>query len=213
MIDRETLDKLFGFHGHKCWASALGFRAGQIALENLGVKRANVKELFVILETGYNHGAGCFGDGVQFATGCTAGKGNLIKKPRGKLAFTLIDPKQGKQIRLCFNPKIREKIANSTFMKKRAAGVPPTEISEEEVMEVINLLLESPMEEVLLVGKVEDSYFETPTEVMGTGVCDICGEMVARPYLRLIGKAQACEVVELKKVCIDCSGYEEGFEK
>jgi len=213
MIDRETLDKLFEFHGHKCWASALGFRAGQIALENLGVKRANVKELFVILETGYNHGAGCFGDGVQFATGCTAGKGNLIKKPRGKLAFTLIDPKQGKQIRLCFNPKIREKIANSTFMKKRAAGVPPTEISEEEVMEVINLLLESPMEEVLLVGKVEDSYFETPTEVMGMGVCDICGEMVARPYLRLIGKAQACEVVELKKVCIDCSGYEEGFEK
>ncbi|GAQ95121.1 formylmethanofuran dehydrogenase subunit E [Thermodesulfovibrio aggregans] len=57
-----------------------------------------MKELLTVLETGYNHGAGCFGDGVQFATDCTAGKGNLIKKPRGKLAFTLIDPKQGKQI-------------------------------------------------------------------------------------------------------------------
>ncbi|PMP96372.1 MAG: formylmethanofuran dehydrogenase [Thermodesulfobacterium geofontis] len=212
-MDRELLNKMFEFHGHKCWASALGLRAGLLALEKLGVKRANVKELFVILETGYNHGAACFGDGVQFATGCTAGKGNLIKKPRGKLAFTLIDPKQGKQIRICFNPKIREKIANSSFMKKRSAGVPPTEIPPEEVMEVVNLVLDSPVEDVLLIGNVEDSHFDPPAEVMGMAICDICGEMVARPYLRLIGSGQACEVGEFKKVCIDCSGYKEGFEK
>jgi len=209
-VEKEVLEDLFKFHGHKCWASALGLRAGLIALEKLGVERAKVKELFVILETGYYHAAGCFGDGVQFATGATAGKGNLIKKPRGKLAFTLIDPKQGKQIRLCFNPKIREKIANSSFMKKRLAGVPPTEIPEEEVMEVINLVLDSPEEDVLLIGKVEDSTFKPSREVMKMGICEICGEMVAISYLRLIPNAQAGE---FKKVCIDCSGYPEGFEK
>jgi len=207
-MERELLNKMFEFHGHKCWASALGFRTGLLAMEKLGVKRANVKELFVILETGYHHAAGCFGDGVQFATGCTAGKGNLIRKPRGKLAFTLIDPKHWKQIRLCFNPKIREKIANSSFMKKRSAGVPPTEISEEEVMEVINLVLDSPVEDVLLVGKVGESHFEPPHEVMGLEVCEICGEPVAKAYVRIIGSGQ-----NIKKVCIDCSGYEEGFEK
>jgi len=207
-MEKELLNKMFEFHGHKCWASALGFRAGLLAIEKLGVKRANVKELFVILETGYHHAAGCFGDGVQFATGCTAGKGNLIRKPRGKLAFTLIDPKHWKQIRLCFNPKIREKIANSSFMKKRSAGVPPTEISEEEVMEVINLVLDSPVEDVLLVGKVGESHFEPPHEVMGLEVCEICGEPVAKAYVRIIGSGQ-----NIKKVCIDCSGYEEGFEK
>ncbi len=48
---------------------------------------------------------------------------------------------------------------------------------------------------------------------MGMAICDICGEIVAKPYLRLIGSGQACEVKELKKVCIDCSGYKDGFEK
>jgi formylmethanofuran dehydrogenase subunit E len=204
----ELLNKMFEFHGHKCWASALGLRAGLFALEKLGVERAKAKELYIILETGYHHGAGCFGDGVQFATGCTLGKGNLIRRPRGKLAFTLIDPKQGKEIRLCFNPKIGEKIGASNFMKKRAAGVPPHEIPEEAVLEVINLVLDSPIEEVLLIGEVKESHFESPVEVMGLEVCEICKEPVAKAYVRIIGGGQS-----IKKVCIDCSGYEEGFEK
>jgi len=121
---------MFEFHGHKCWASALGFRAGLIALKKLGVERAKAKELYTIIETGSFHGGSCFGDGVQFATGCTAGKGNFIKKPRGKLAFTLIDIKDWKEIRISINPKIKEKIAQYAFMKKRAAGIPPYEIPE-----------------------------------------------------------------------------------
>jgi formylmethanofuran dehydrogenase subunit E len=207
-MERELLNKMFEFHGHKCWASALGLRAGLLALEKLGVERAKAKELYVILETGYHHAAGCFGDGVQFATGCTLGKGILIRKPRGKLAFTLIDPKQKKQIRLCFNPKIREKILASSFMKKRKAGVPPHEIPEEEAMEVVNLVLDSPIEDVLLIGEVEESHFEPPVEVMGLEVCEMCGEPVAKAYVRIIGGGQ-----DIKKVCVDCSGYPEGFEK
>lgn len=33
----------------------------------------------------------CFGDGVQYATGCTLGKGNMDKTPYGKLAVTVIE--------------------------------------------------------------------------------------------------------------------------
>lgn len=32
-----------------------------------------------------------FGDGVQYTTGCTLGKGNMRKNPLGKLAVTVID--------------------------------------------------------------------------------------------------------------------------
>ncbi len=78
-MDKKLLNKMFDFHGHKYWASALGLRAGLFALEKLGVKRSNVKELFVVLETGYNHGAGCFDDGVRFATGCTEGQDCKLK--------------------------------------------------------------------------------------------------------------------------------------
>lgn len=47
----------------------------------------------------------------------------------------------------------KDKIANSSFMKKRAIGVPPTEISAGEVMEVVELVLNFPIEEVLLIGR------------------------------------------------------------
>jgi formylmethanofuran dehydrogenase subunit E len=67
VMERELLEKMFEFHGHKCWASALGLRAGLIALRELGSPRSGAKTFYTILETGYNHGAGCFGDGVQYA--------------------------------------------------------------------------------------------------------------------------------------------------
>jgi formylmethanofuran dehydrogenase subunit E len=205
-IDMEALNKMFEFHGHKCWASTLGFRAGLIALEKLGAERIKSRGLYAIIETGYSHGAVCFLDGLQYATGCTVGKAALIWKPRGKLAFTLIDAKKGKQIRIAykFNPEIREKIAQTSFMKKRAQGIPPHEIPEEEAWEAVKIVLEAPEEEIFVIGEVEDSDFEPPEEILGAQPCEICGEWVSPPYLRILGN---------KKVCIDCAGYEEGFEK
>ncbi len=200
----EELKKLFEFHGHICWASALGYRAGKLALEKLGVKRTGARDLFCIIEVGHAHGAVCFADGVQVATGCTVGKGNLIKKPRGKLAFTLIDVKNWKQIRISYTGALKDKIAQTAFMKKRAAGIPPTEIPEEEAMEVVKIVMEAPEEEIFIISKVEETQFEPPEEILGSAVCEICGEWVSIPYLRVLGD---------KKVCIDCAGFDEGYEK
>jgi len=206
MIDKNELEKMFEFHGHKCWASTLGFRAGLIALNRLGAKRIRSRGLYAIVETGYAHGAVCFLDGLQYVTGCTVGKAALLWKPRGKLAFTLIDAKQGKQIRIAykFNPEIREKIAKTQFMKKRAQGIPPHEIPDEEAWEAVNIVLEASEEELFVIGEVEPTDFIPPEEILGAQACEICGEWVSLPYLRVLGP---------KKVCIDCSGYEEGFEK
>lgn len=210
MISKEFLEKMFEFHGHRCWGSSVGLRAGVIALERLNSRRSGAKEIVAILETGYNHAAGCFGDGVQFATGATTGKGNLIRRPRGKLAFTVIDTVQKRQIRIALNPKILQKISATNFMKKRAAGVPPTEIPEKDIDEVVDLVLNSPEEETLIIGKVEESNFPGVKEVMGFGICEICGENVARAYLRLIPGGQPGE---FKKACINCAGYEETFDR
>ena len=82
---RQTLLKALEFHGHRCWASVAGVRAGLAALRELGVKRSGGRELHGFVEIGDDHGGMCFGDGVQYATGCTLGKGNLEKTPYGKL--------------------------------------------------------------------------------------------------------------------------------
>ncbi len=203
-IEKETLEKLFDFHGHKCWASVLGLRAGLIALRELNTQRTGTRSLYCLIEVGHAHGAVCFADGVQVATGCSTGKGNLIRVPKGKLAFTLIDIKNWKQVRIAYNGKLKDKLANTAFMKKRAGGIPPTEIPDEEAMEVVNIVLSAPEEEIFFISYVTDTNFEPPEEVLGSIICEICGEWVSIPYIRILGD---------KKVCIDCAGYTEGFEK
>jgi formylmethanofuran dehydrogenase subunit E len=199
MEDKQVLNDMLTFHGHKCWASTAGLRAGLAALRVLGAKRSGAKSLHAILETGYYHAAGCFGDGVQYATGCTFGKGNIEKSLKGKLAVTVVDKANEKAVRVSFKPTLRERIRNSAFMKKRAQGVPPDQIPEEEQMELVNLIWDAPEEEILTIGPVQEYKREYPEELMRMVICDGCNEMVAESYMR---------VVSGKPFCIDCAGYD-----
>ncbi|MBF0227273.1 MAG: formylmethanofuran dehydrogenase subunit E family protein [Desulfobacterales bacterium] len=83
MENQDILNDTFKFHGHICWASAMGAmgaRAGLVTLRELGAQRAGSSgELHCIVEIGENHAAQCFADGVQYSTGCTLGKGNISK--------------------------------------------------------------------------------------------------------------------------------------
>ena len=90
-------------------------------------------------------------------------------------------------------------ISESSFMKKRSAGVTPTQIPEEEAWEMVDMLWNAPEPEVLTVGRVEPYAYEAFGEVMGLLPCADCGEMVSKPYLRVVGD---------KHMCIPCSGYE-----
>ena len=196
--EQEILMEALKFHGHKCWASTAGVRAGLSAMKALGAERSGAKSLHAVLENGYHHGAMCFGDGVQYTTGCTFGKGNMEKVPKGKLAVTLIDKANARAVRVAYKPTLQKQIKASAFMKKRAAGVPPTEIPEDEQWELVNLIWNAPEDDVLTVGPVVDRAWIEPDEIVRFAVCDGCGELVAEPYLR---------VVEGKPLCIDCSGY------
>lgn len=197
--DRQVLTEAIKFHGHKCWASAAGVRAGLAALRELGVKRTGSSgELHCIVEIGDNHGAQCFADGVQYATGCTLGKANIEKAGWGKLAFTLIDKKKEKAVRVSYKPSRQKLIAESTFMKKRAMGVAPTQIPEEEASQIVNIIWDAPEDEILAIGEIKDHPWEEYGEIMGLKPCDNCGEMVSVAYLRVVGD---------KHMCIPCSGY------
>lgn len=109
-----------------------GVRAGLAALRTLGVKRSGGTQLYAILETGEEHAGMCFGDGVQYTTGCTFGKGNIRKNPLGKLAFTLIEKDSNRAVRVSYKPTLSKQIAASAFMQKRAAGFQADEIPEAE---------------------------------------------------------------------------------
>ena len=144
-MDKAILEKAFEFHGHICWASAAGVRAGLAALRQLDTKRAGAAgDLHCILEVGENHGAQCFADGVSYVTGCTIGKGNIEKAGWGKLAFTLIDKKKETAVRVSYKPGRHKMIGESAFMRKRGMGISPTEIPEEEAWEMVDIVWNAP---------------------------------------------------------------------
>lgn len=200
MSNKEILIEAFRFHGHKCWASAAGVRIGLAALRVLGVMRTgNSAELHCILETGDNHGAQCFADGVQYATGCTLGKFNIEKAGWGKLAITLVDKKKQRSVRVAYKGTYQKKIAGSAFMRKRGQGIPPTDIPDEEAWDMVNIIWKAPEKDVLTIGEVKPHAFEDYGEIMGLRSCAECGELTSIAYLRVVGD---------RHVCIPCSGYE-----
>ena len=196
--DRDILADALAFHGHKCWASTAGVRLGLAAMRELDVERAGAKELHAIIETGEYHGGMCFGDGIQFTTGCTFGKSNIEKSREGKFAVTLIDKTAGRAVRVAYKPTLQPQIKATAFMQKRAAGVPPTEIPDAEQMEVVRLVWDAPAEAIMTVEPIEARSWSEPEEVVRFFVCPSCGELVAEPYAR---------VAEGKVLCMACSGY------
>ncbi len=200
MQNLEVYEDVFKFHGHICWASAAGARAGLAAMRELSVKRTGTSgDLHCIVEIGENHGAQCFTDGVQSVTGCTLGKDNIEKAGWGKLALTLIDKKNEKSVRVSYKPTHQKTIAGSEFMKKRGMGVPPDQVPEEDAWEMVRIIIDAPEEEVLKVEEVKPHPFQDLGEVMGLRPCAECGELVSLPYLRVVGDHH---------VCIPCSGYD-----
>jgi formylmethanofuran dehydrogenase subunit E len=199
MDDKDILIDALKFHGHKCWASVAGVRVGLATLRALDAKRSGGTQLYGIVEIGEDHGGMCFGDGVQYATGCTFGKGNIRKEPYGKLAFTLIDKNTNRSVRVSYKPTLQKQIAESAFMRKRGLGVMPDEIPLEEQMELVNLVWDAPEADVLTIGEVVTYKKQWFPEVMGFTPCAGCGELTAHAYLRVIGA---------KHVCIPCSGYD-----
>lgn len=199
MDENIILQDMMKFHGHKCWASVAGVRAGLAALRMLDVERSPGTQLYGIIEIGEEHSAMCFGDGIQYTTGCTFGKGNIRKEPYGKLAFTLIDKETYNAVRVSFKPTHIKKIGQTAFMQKRADGIYPNEIPDDEVMEPIDIVWEAPEEEVVSIGKVFEYDGDLLPDVMGMQPCDRCGELVALAYRRVVGD---------KIMCIPCSDYD-----
>ncbi|AEJ41858.1 tungsten formylmethanofuran dehydrogenase, subunit E, putative [Sulfobacillus acidophilus TPY] len=182
-IDAEELAAAQYFHGHKCPAMPQGLRAGHLAMDVLGVERARGGgELIAIVETGEHHFSGCFVDGVMFATGCTVGKGNLIRKPLGKFAVTLIDTKTRRAVRVVPRYERMSQCLTMDFFKLRAQGVPPYELDPNVVEPLIEDVLTTPWDQVFSVQTFDDYPYDKVPEVFDAVQCAHCGELVVTSY-------------------------------
>ena len=93
-MDHDSmLDEVISFHGHFCPGILIGYRAALAGLRHLGVQRVEDEQLVAIVETD-----ACGVDAVQYVTGCTFGKGNLIFRDWGKHVFSFARRADGRMV-------------------------------------------------------------------------------------------------------------------
>jgi formylmethanofuran dehydrogenase subunit E len=197
---KDYLDVALAFHGHKCPAMPMGLRAGLAAMNTLGVERAKDKELVVESETGEGHAAGCFLDGVMVATGATYGKGNIRKLFYNKMAFTLIDVKTERAVRVSLKPEFLEKALQSPFVQKRKEGVPPQDIPAEITNPQVERILGLPESEFLVISEIFSKELKKGVTSFEVKRCPGCGEATFTNKLT--------ETEDKRLLCIPCSEQE-----
>ncbi len=94
-LNNDDLRDVIQFHGHLCPGLALGYRIAKAALRELKADRPRDEELVAIVEND-----SCAVDAVQFITGCTFGKGNLIFRDYGKHVYTFFNRRTGQGVRI-----------------------------------------------------------------------------------------------------------------
>ncbi len=157
-------DKCVEFHGHECPGLAIGVRASLLAKEKMGLDFSTDEEIVCITEND-----ACGVDGVQVITGCTLGKGNLIYKDTGKMAFTFASRKTGEAMR---------------FILK---GIPDN-LTKEEKQEFI---LEGPEEQVFNWKKV-DIVLPEMARKFNNIKCEKCGESAPEHKIRIDDGRKLC---------------------
>lgn len=180
------------FHGHSCPGLAIGIRAAELARTRLG--SPDGVNLVSVVETDM-----CGVDAIQFLTGCTFGKGNLIHKDYGKMAFNFFDRKAGKGFRAVLRPEIGEGIVHEIrdLMKKIAAGsATPAEQNRSAALraELQERYMSAALEDVFDIQtmKIPDPR---PARILASLKCADCGEMAMESRTRRF---------EGQTLCIPC---------
>lgn len=189
------------FHGHECMGLAIGYKQSLLAMEELGVIRADDEELLAIVEND-----ACGVDAVQVMTGCTLGKGNLIYKDAGKQALTLANRKNNKAVRVIMKPNAKGE--DQAFRDLRQKIVSHS-ANEEELEEWENIqkkriagFLNTPSEKLFNICKVPMPKIEK-ARIFKTVICAKCKEPFSEAKARLD---------DGKIICEDCySGYTRGW--
>jgi len=188
-FDRELIEKTIAFHGHSCPGLVIGIRAAELALKKLG--DAEKKDLVAVVETDM-----CGVDAIQFLTGCTFGKGNLIHKDYGKMAFSFYDRSKN----VGFRAVLRQDISGDagSELRRLMEKVEDGTAKEEERGRLHKL--RSKLQERYMNADLEEMFIVTeprlpvpkPARVLSSLRCEACGEMTMESGTRRSGGKTLC---------------------
>ena len=165
MDDAKTLwEKSVAFHGHECPGLALGYKACEAAREKMNISFSSDEEIVCVTEND-----ACGVDAVQVITGCTFGKGNLIYRGTGKMAFSFFNRSSGESLRLILKPAAKK-------------------MSRQEHQDY---LLNASPDEIFSFSKPAFSLPEK-ARLFASVVCEHCGEAAPEHRIRLHDSQKVC---------------------
>ncbi|MDD9302043.1 MAG: TraR/DksA C4-type zinc finger protein [Desulfobacter sp.] len=162
-VDTNLIEATISFHGHSCPGLAIGIRAAELAMEKLEIQKT--ANSLCVTETDM-----CGVDAIQFLTGCSFGKGNLVHKDFGKSAFTFFNRDTSQGFRALF-------LDNGPQQEDRTAR--------------IRQIMAADLEDIFEVQKI-DAPPVRPARILKSIVCDKCKEMTMESRIRLFGGEQLC---------------------
>ncbi len=187
-------DEVVKFHGHSCMGLAMGYRVSEAALGELGGIRDVDEELLAIVEND-----SCAIDAVQYVTGCTMGKGNLIFRDHGKPVYTFYRRSDNKAIRVVAKGLDEKRYPELLALREKLLSGEASEDDrrqyDQKAEEALKTFLTDPLESVVDIQVVEIDPPEK-ARIFKTVTCAECGERVMEPRAR-VKKGQM--------VCIPCS--------
>ncbi len=188
-IPEERIKATIAFHGHSCPGLTIGIRAAELALRELDNPADS--DIVAVVETDM-----CGVDAIQFLTGATMGKGNLIHRDHGKMAFSFFRRDTGKGFRAVLNPEARggmdEELAE--LMKKTSNGT--ARESEMQRMAELRSSLQArfmtlPLEEMFQLSPVEQGA-PRPPRILQSLPCEHCGEKTMESRTRRFAGQTLC---------------------
>lgn len=188
-ISEERINATIVFHGHSCPGLSIGIRAAELALRELNNPRDT--EIVAVVETDM-----CGVDAIQFLTGATLGKGNLIHRDHGKMAFSFFRRETGKGFRAVLNPEVRGNMGEEMgeLMQKINAGT-ATEDEQKRTTElrasIQSRFMALSLEEMFQIIPM-DQGAPRPPRILESLICEHCGERTMESRTRRLGGQTLC---------------------
>ncbi len=188
MIDIQGTQR---FHGHRCPGLATGIRVAEVALREIGPHSTD-EEVVAIVETD-----NCAVDAIQYLTGCTFGKGNLIHRDYGKNVFTFVRRSDGKAIRISARPDFggksdpREREIFDRMRADQPVSDEDRQYYEESRERRIQTLLNAPLEALFDVREVKVAMPEKAV-ILASTICAGCGEPTMASRVRTVDGQPYC---------------------
>jgi formylmethanofuran dehydrogenase subunit E len=165
MTDQVKWDKAKAFHGHECPGLAIGFATVKALTEHIPTGISADEQIVCITE---NDTCAC--DAIQSILSCTFGKGNLIYRSTGKMAFNFYFRDSGKKLRLYFKAANTENLDREAWRKKIFSA------AANELFDFSEPTIELPEQ----------------ARIFNSVACDLCGEKAREDKIRLQNGKKVC---------------------